>query len=83
MSISIGNNINYLIITNMTIDKIGRNARLISEILDNKKSTPLFELLEISELTEIDFTMALGWLAREYKIAFYEIDEKQMVTLLC
>lgn len=66
----------------MTTDKIGRNARLISKILDNKNSTPLSELWEKSELTESDFSMALGWLAREYKIAFYEKDKQQIVMLL-
>jgi hypothetical protein len=66
----------------MTIDRIGRNARLICEILDNKNNTSVSELWEKSELTEFDFSMALGWLAREYKIAFYKIDEEQIVTLL-
>lgn len=66
----------------MTTDKIGRNARILWVILNNKKGMPLSALLKISELTESDFSMAIGWLAREYKIVFYKIDEEQMVTLL-
>ena len=72
----------FLIISNMTTDKIGRNARILWVILNNKKGMPLSALLKISELTESDFSMAIGWLAREYKIVFYKIDEEQMVTLL-
>ncbi|BBE20111.1 hypothetical protein AQPE_4302 [Aquipluma nitroreducens] len=66
----------------MTTDKIGRNARILWVILNNKKGMSLSALLKTSELTESDFSMAIGWLAREYKIAFYKIDEEQMVTLL-
>lgn len=66
----------------MKTDKIGRNARMLGTILNLKRGMPLSDLLRISELNESDFSMAIGWLAREYKIAFYTIDEKQMVTLL-
>ncbi len=61
---------NLLIITNMTIDKIGRNARLIWEILNNKKALHTFHILNISELNYIDFSMSLCWLVRGYKIAY-------------
>ena len=66
----------------MKTDKIGRNARVIWAILNLKRGMSLSDLLKISELNESDFLMAIGWLAREYKIAFYKIDEEQMVTSL-
>lgn len=64
-------------------EKIGTNAGIIWKYLDEagaKKS--LKELKKASKLTEKDMYAALGWLAREGKIAFNELKDDIEVVLL-
>lgn len=66
----------------MMIDEIGKNAGLIWKILDKQNEIRQSELAKLSKLAKPDFLLALGWLARESKIALYETDKEPMVLLI-
>lgn len=59
----------------------GENAGKIWQLLNEKGEMQLAELLKISKIEDAEFNRSLGWLAREYKIFFYEKDKKEMVSL--
>lgn len=61
---------------------IGENADQIWQLLNENGKMQLTELRKISEIGETDFNRSLGWLARDYRIFFYEEDEKQMVSMV-
>lgn len=65
----------------MTKQTIGENAGQIWQLLKEKGEMQVAELLNISKIEESDFNRALGWLAREDKIAFYQKNKKYMVLL--
>lgn len=68
----------------MTImkEKIGANAGLVWKCLDAEGKKTLKELKKACKLTEKDLYAALGWLAREGKIAFNQLKDDTEVTLL-
>lgn len=66
----------------MNNQEIGENAGLVWQILDNNGEMQTNELWSLSELSLIDFNLALGWLARENKISFYESDTKKCISLI-
>lgn len=63
-------------------EKIGSNAGIIWTYLDVEGSKTLKEIKKTCKLTEKDMYAALGWLAREGKIAFNELKDDLQVVLL-
>lgn len=63
-------------------EKIGTNAGIIWEYLDAEGKTALKDIKKNCKLTERDTYAALGWLAREGKIAFNELKDEIEVVLL-
>ncbi len=64
----------------MLIEKIGTNAGLVWKVLENGE-TSLKAVKKATKLNEKDLNMALGWLARESKIEFFEVEGEQFVRL--
>lgn len=65
----------------MITSKIGENAGLIWNALHNGALTTK-ALKKVTKLKEADMNMALGWLAREGKIAFEVAGADVTVSLL-
>jgi len=75
----------------MLNEKIGSNAGLVWAALANgelnvktvKKTTKLTEkdVKKTTKLTEKDLNLALGWLAREGKIVFNEVEGELFIAL--
>lgn len=63
-------------------EKIGTNAGIIWTLLDAEGSKSLKEIKKVCKLTEKDMYAALGWLAREGKVAFNELKDDLQVVLL-
>lgn len=59
---------------------IGENAGIIWQILYDGTDFPLVKLQKLSGISDRDFYMAIGWLARENKIHFFH---KAEVLCLC
>lgn len=73
---------NDLIFWEFMKEKIGTNAGVIWAYLDAEGKKTLKEIKKASKLTEKDMYAALGWLAREGKIAFNELKDDLEVVLL-
>ena len=65
----------------MIANKIGENAGLIWSALQGGELTTK-DLKKATKLKEVELNMALGWLARESKIAFTIADKETTITLL-
>lgn len=64
------------------IEKIGNNAGSVWTVLDNaKEAKSLKEVKKACKLTEKDLYAALGWLAREGKLNFSEVEGDIYVAL--
>lgn len=63
-------------------EKIGINAGAVWTYLDAEGKKTLKEIKKATKLTEKDMYAALGWLAREGKIAFNELKDDLEVVLL-
>jgi hypothetical protein len=61
---------------------IGEDAGKIWQKLNSENEKPIKELAKELRLKEKDFYMAIGWLARENKIGFYEENNQQIVFLV-
>lgn len=66
----------------MLVEKIGTNAGIIWNILNEKGEMEVKTLKKAAKLTEKDLNMALGWLAREAKIQFNEQENELFVSLI-
>lgn len=66
----------------MINQEIGKNAGLIWQILDNNDEMQTNELWVITELSFVDFNLALGWLARENKVWLYERDSRKWACII-
>lgn len=64
----------------MLTEKIGTNAGLIYTALSNGELN-VKALKKATKLTEKDLNLALGWLAREGKIKFNEVEAELFVSL--
>ena len=64
----------------MFTERIGSNAGLIWAALDNGEME-VKALKKATKLTEKDLNLALGWLAREGKVSFREVDKDLYVAL--
>ena len=66
----------------MIKSQIGTNAGRIRLFLDQHRENTIPEIQEELAMKSLDVRMALGWLARENKIFFYEDAELEQIILL-
>lgn len=64
----------------MLIEKIGINAGLVWSALEGGELN-LKAVKKATKLTEKDLNLALGWLARESKVKFNEVEGELFVAL--
>lgn len=64
----------------MFTERIGSNAGLIWAALENGEME-VKSLKKATKLTEKDLNFALGWLAREGKVSFREVEKDLYVAL--
>ena len=64
----------------MFTERIGSNAGLIWAALENGEME-IKSLKKATKLTEKDLNLALGWLAREGKISFREVEKDLYIAL--
>ncbi len=62
--------------------KIDGNSGLIWKYLNSRRGATIREIRKDCKLTERDTYAALGWLAREGKLAFNEVKNECEVVLL-
>ncbi len=65
----------------MLSEKIGNNAGLVWSALENGELS-VKVLKKATKLTEKDLNLALGWLAREGKVVFNELDGELFISLV-
>ncbi len=64
------------------IEKIGQNAGAVWTALNNANcAKSLKEVKKLCKLTEKDMYAALGWLSREGKLVFSEVEGEVFVAL--
>ncbi|ULB35320.1 MULTISPECIES: winged helix-turn-helix domain-containing protein [Proteiniphilum] len=63
------------------IEKIGANAGKVWSVLDVNGRQNVKEIKKASKLTDKDLYAALGWLAREGKVAFETVGKELFVSL--
>lgn len=64
------------------IEKIGNNAGSVWTVLNNASAAKsLKEVKKLCKLTEKDLYAALGWLSREDKLVFSEVEGEIFVAL--
>jgi Protein of unknown function (DUF2582). len=63
-------------------EKIGSDAGLIWKALDEMGTTNAKELKKAVKLTDKDLYAAIGWLAREEKVAFSHEDKELYLSLV-
>ena len=66
--------------TSMLLEKIGNNAGLVWAALESGELN-VKAVKKTTKLTEKDLNLALGWLAREGKVKFSEVEGELFVTL--
>lgn len=64
----------------MLSEKIGKNAGLIWTALESGE-LDVKAVKKATKLTEKDLNLALGWLAREEKVKFNEVDGELFLKL--
>ena len=64
----------------MSLEKIGINAGLIWSVIENGELN-VKAVKKATKLAEKDLNLALGWLAREGKIKFNEVENEVFVGL--
>lgn len=64
----------------MLLEKIGNNAGLVWAALEGGELN-IKALKKATKLTEKDLGLALGWLAREGKVKFNEVEGELSVSL--
>ena len=62
-------------------EKIGDNAGKVWSVLHESGKSNIKDLKKATKLTEKDLFAALGWLAREDKVVFDEIEKEVFVFL--
>jgi hypothetical protein len=66
----------------MNIEVIGQTAGAVWEALHGKNEQSVKGLKKALKLKDKDILPALGWLAREGKISFQEVEDETIVSLL-
>ena len=64
----------------MMKEKIGINAGMVWAALENGEQN-VKAVKKVTKLTEKDLNLALGWLAREGKLNFSEVEGELFVSL--
>lgn len=64
----------------MKKEAIGNNAGLVWQTLQNGEME-VKAVRKVTKLTEKDLNLALGWLAREGKVNFKEVEKELFVSL--
>lgn len=64
----------------MKKETIGNNAGLVWQVLQNGEME-VKAVKKATKLTEKDLNLALGWLAREGKVNFKEVEKELFVSL--
>ena len=65
----------------MLSEKIGINAGLLWTVLENGELN-VKAVKKVTKLTEKDLNLALGWLAREGKVKFNEVENELFISLV-
>ena len=73
--------LNQLKINTMITEEIGSNAGKIWDFLNEQGNQSLKELKKKLKMTDQQFYLAVGWLAREGKIFDFEDDKTLMIGL--
>ena len=63
-------------------EKIGTDAGRLWAVLNEEGAKSVKEVKKILKLTEKDVYAAIGWLAREEKLGFGEMDSEVYLTLI-
>lgn len=63
------------------IEKIGINAGKVWTVLDETGRQNVKDVKKATKLTDKDLYAALGWLAREGKVAMEEVDKELYISL--
>jgi hypothetical protein len=66
----------------MEIIRLGYAAGKIWQVIDKNKIIKISDLKKITRMDIKDLYLALGWLARENKVQFFEKDRELAVTLI-
>ena len=66
----------------MIKSQIGTNAGEIWQFLNKNGDKSIVEIAKAMKMKTNDVLIALGWLARENKVFFYEENEGVFVTLI-
>lgn len=75
-------NVIYLFKIKKMIEKIGTNAGKVWTLLDEAGTQNVKDLKKSSKMTDKDLYAALGWLAREGKVALVEDGKELFVSLI-
>jgi len=62
-------------------EKIGSDAGYVWQVLDAQGTKSVKELKKATKLTEKEIYAAIGWLAREEKLAFHEDENDLFISL--
>ena len=62
-------------------EKIGSDAGCVWQVLDAQGTKSVKELKKATKLTEKEIYAAIGWLAREEKLAFHEDENDLFISL--
>ncbi|MDR0811363.1 MAG: winged helix-turn-helix domain-containing protein [Paludibacter sp.] len=64
------------------LEKIGTNAGLVWAALEGKGELNVKAVKKTTKLAEKDLNFAFGWLAREGKLLFNEVESETFVALV-
>ena len=62
--------------------KIGFDAGKLYKLIEEKQAIKIIDLKKVTKMEIKDIYMALGWLARENKVHFFEMDGEMAVNLI-
>ncbi len=65
----------------MSTEMTGTNAGIIWNLLNENGEHTVKELIKKLKLTQANYNMAIGWLAREEKIVLFQKDGVDMIML--
>jgi len=63
------------------IERIGINAGKVWTVLDETGRQNVKDVKKATKLTDKDLYAAVGWLAREGKVAMEEVDKERYISL--
>ena len=62
-------------------EKIGNNAGCVWKVLDAQGTKSVKELKKITKLVDKEIYAAIGWLAREEKLVFHQVEDDWLLSL--